>query len=120
MDFRRMLVERLLIHLGEAEVPRGNLEAFASDVVHMIGRVTEERAYDATMRQILQRYAEESAEQSAGRLIEGGEDNAAETVFGMLGRQGRSRAVRACRRALLDALEGREPPADDLDFRDES
>ena len=116
MNFREQIVERFLVNLGEADVPRGNAEAFASDVIHLLDRLTQDRHYDAAMRQILQRFAREWAEQNSRRVLEGGEDGATDIVYEMIDRQGRNRAVRALRQALLDVLEGRQRPLDDLDF----
>ncbi|MEK6709504.1 MAG: hypothetical protein AABZ64_02885 [Nitrospinota bacterium] len=116
MNFREQMIERLRLHLGGAEVPPGSVEAFASDLAHLLNRTLEGRAFGAAARQILQRYAGEWAEQNARRTIEPRGDGAAGLVHEMLERQARDRAVRALRQAVLDALEGRERPLDDLDF----
>jgi len=116
MSFRDQVVERLLVHLGEAQVPRESLQAFVSDVIHILERTLESRAYDAALRQVLQRYASEWAEHNSRRVLERREDGATDLVYEMLERQGRNRAVRALRQAILDALEGKERPLDDLDF----
>ena len=68
------------------------------------------------MRQILQRYAEEWSEHASRKLLEPDGDGAAGVVYEMLERQGRNRALRALRRVMMDALEGRERPLDDLGF----
>lgn len=118
-SFRNQLAERLRIQLAELDVSPEKAQAFASDVMHMIGRATKERVYEATLRQIVQRYAEAWSEHASRRLLDAKEDGATEMVYEMIGRQARTRAVGALQRALLDALEGVKPPADDLDFFDE-
>ena len=106
--------------LGEKDIPPGGAEAFAADVVHMLGRLIEDRGYEAVLRQILQRYAEECSEQTSRRILEGKADSAADLVYEMLARKGRDRAVRALHRALMDAIEGRERPPDDAGLFDEA
>ena len=115
-SFREQIVERLRIHLGEADLPPENIEAAASDVAYIFERLLESRAFDAAARQILQRYAEEWSEQSSKRLLERREDGATGLVHEMIDRQGRTRALRALRRSLTDVLEGIERPPNDMGF----
>ena len=119
MNFREQIAERLRVSLGEKDVPPGAAEAFAADVVHLLGRLIEDRGYEAVLRQILQWYAEEYSEQASRRVLEGKADSAADLVYEMIARQGRNRAVRALHRALMDAIEGRERPPDDVGLFDE-
>lgn len=116
MNFRDQTIERLRLRLGGADVPAESLEAFASDLAHLLGRALDSRAFGAAARQILQRFATEWADQNARRTIEQREDGAAGVVHEMIERRARDRAVRALRQAVLDALEGKERPLDDLDF----
>ncbi|MDA1000452.1 MAG: hypothetical protein O2807_08050 [bacterium] len=118
-SFRDQLAERLRIQLADLDVSPEKALAFASDVMHMIDRATQERAYEATLRQIVQRYAEAWSEHASRRLLDAREDGATEMVYEMIERQARTRAVSALRKALLNALEGVKPPADDLDFFEE-
>lgn len=120
MDFREQIYQRLMFHLGEAEISRERVDAFASDIVHILERATQERVYEARLRQILQRYANAWAEQSSRRVLDAQSDGATEIVYEMIDRQARNRAMRALRQVLLDALQGREKPLDDLDFFDET
>ena len=116
MNFRDQIIERLRVHLGGADVPPESLQAFAGDLGHRLNRALDSRTFDAGARQILQRFATEWAEQNARRLIEQRGDGAADLVYEMIERRARDRAVRALRQAVLDALEGKERPLDDLDF----
>ncbi|OGL59244.1 MAG: hypothetical protein A3J27_05985 [Candidatus Tectomicrobia bacterium RIFCSPLOWO2_12_FULL_69_37] len=116
MNFREQIIERLRVHLGGADVPAESLQAFASDLDHLLGRALEGRAFGAGARQILQRFASEWAGQNARRTIEQSGDGATDVVYEMIERRARDRAVRALRQAILDALEGKERPLDDLDF----
>ncbi len=120
MNFREQLAERLRVSLGQKDISPGAAEAFAADVVHMLGRLIGDRSYEAVLRQILHRYAEECSEQASRRILEGKADSAADLVYEMLARQGRDRAVRALHRALMDAIEGRERPPDDAGLFDEA
>ena len=115
-NFRDQVVERLQIHLGEVDVPVEELRAFASDVMYLLEQMMESRQFDSAVRQIIQRYADEWSEHSSRRLLETREDGAADVVYEMLERQGRTRALRALRRVILDLLEGKERPLDDLGF----
>ena len=109
-----------MFHLDEAEVPRETVDAFASDIVHILERITQDRIYEASLRQILQRYADEWAEQSSRRILDAQNDEATEIVYEMIDRQARNRAIRALRKVLLDTLQGQKKPLDDLDFFDET
>jgi hypothetical protein len=113
-SFRDQIVERLRLHLGEADLPPDRIETFASEVVFIFERMLDSRAFDAAAREILQRYAEEWSEQASNRLLESPTDGATDLVHEMIDRQGRTRAVRALRRALTGILEGIERPPDDL------
>lgn len=115
-SFREQIVERLQIHLGEVDVPVDELRAFASDVMYLLEQMMESRQFDSAVRQIIQRYADEWSEHSSRRLLETAEDGATDVVYEMLERQGRNRALRALRRVILDVLEGKERPLDDLGF----
>ncbi|MEE9257149.1 MAG: hypothetical protein V3V56_08270 [bacterium] len=115
-SFRDQIVERLRIHLSEAEVPRETLESLASEIVFILERSLDTRSYDSAARQILQRYAEEWSEQSSRRILEEDADGAAGLVHELADRQGRNRAMRALRRTLMGTLEGVERPLDDLGF----
>ena len=113
-SFRDQIVERLRIRLGEADLPREGIAAAASEVGYIFEKLLESRAFDAAARQILQRYAEDWAEQSSRRLLEGQDDDATGLVHAMTDRQGRTRALRALRRAMMDVFEGTERPPDDM------
>jgi hypothetical protein len=115
-SFRDQIVQRLQIHLGEVDVPVEELRACASDVIYLLEQMMESRQFDSAVRQIIQRYADEWSEHSSRRLLETQEDGAADVVYEMLERQGRTRALRALRRVMLDLLEGKERPLDDLGF----
>ncbi len=119
MDFREQIYQRLMFHLGEVDVPREAVEAFTSDIVHVLDRITQDRLYEASLRQILQRYADEWAEQSSRRILDAHNDEATELVYEMIDRQARNRAIRALRQVLLDTLRNQKKPLDDLDFFDE-
>lgn len=118
-SFRDQLVERLQINLRGADVSKEEIQAYASDVMYMLEQVMQTRQFDSAVRQILQRYAEEWSEHNSRRLLESGEDSAAGVVYEMLERQGRNRALRALRRVMMDVLEGRERPLDDLGYFDD-
>jgi hypothetical protein len=113
-NFREQIVERLRLRLAEADLPLEAIETAAAEVAYILGKLVDNRAFDAAARQILQRYAEEWAEQSSRRLLETHEEGVADLVHGMTDRQGRTRAVRALKRALMDALDGIERPPDDI------
>lgn len=113
-SFREQIVERLRLRLGEADLPLETIETAASEVAYILGKLLDSRAFDAAARQILQRYAEEWADQSSRRLLETHEEGVTDLVHGMTDRQGRTRAVRALKRALMDALDGIERPPDDM------
>ena len=108
-----------MFHLGEIDVPRETVDAFTSDIVHILDRVTQERTYEASLRQILQRYADEWATQSSRRILDSQNDEATEIVYEMIDRQARNRAIRALKNILLETLQGQKKPLDDLDFFDE-
>lgn len=118
-SFRDQLVERLQINLRGADVSKEEIQAYASDVMYMLEQVMQTRQFDSAVRQILQRYAQEWSEHNSRRLLESGEDSAAGVVYEMLERQGRNRALRALRRVMMDVLEGRERPLDDLGYFDD-
>ena len=120
MEFREQIYQRLMFHLGEVEVSKETVDAFTSDIVHILDRVTQDRIYEASLRQILQRYADEWAEQSSRRILDSKSDEATEIVYEMIDRQARNRAVRALRKVLLETLQGQKKPLDDLDFFDET
>ncbi len=120
MEFREQIYQRLMFHLGEVEVSKETVDAFTSDIVHILDRVTQDRIYEASLRQILQRYAGEWAEQSSRRILDSKSDEATEIVYEMIDRQARNRAVRALRKVLLETLQGQKKPLDDLDFFDET
>ena len=120
LDFREQIYQRLMFHLGEVEVPRETVDAFTSDIVHILDRITQDRIYEASLRQILQRYADEWAEQSSRRILDSRSDGATEIVYEMIDRQARNRAIRALRKVLLDTLQGQKKPLDDLDFFEET
>ncbi len=109
-----------MFHLGEVDVSRETVEAFASNIVHILDRITQDRVYEASLRQILQRYANEWAEQSSRRILDVKNDEATEIVYEMVDRQARNRAIRALRKVLLDTLQDQKKPLDDLDFFDET
>ena len=115
-SFRDQIVERLQINLGEADVPKEKLQAFASDVMYILDQMMDSRQFGSAVRQILQRYAEEWSEHSSRKLLESRGDGATDVVYEMLERQGRNRALRALRRVMTDVLEGKERPLDDLGF----
>ncbi len=115
-SFRDQIVERLRINLGEADVPNEKLQAFASDVMYILDQMMDSRQFGSAVRQILQRYAEEWSEHTSRKLLETQGDGAADVVYEMLERQGRNRALRALRRVMMDVLEGKERPLDDLGF----
>ena len=108
-----------MFHLGEVDVSRETIDAFASDIVHILERITQDRIYEARLRQILQRYADEWAEQSSRRILDAQNDEATGIVYEMIDRQARNRAIRALRKVLLETLQGQKKPLDDLDFFDE-
>ncbi len=114
VSFREQIVERLRIHLSEADLPRESIEAAASEVAYIFEKLLDSRAFDAAARQILQRYAEDWAEQSSRRLLERHDEDATGLVHAMTDRQGRTRALRALRRAMMDVFEGKERPPDDM------
>ncbi len=115
-SFRDQIVERLQINLFEEDIPKEKLQALASDVMYILGRMMDSRQFSSAVRQILQRYAEEWSEHSSRKLLEPQGDGAADVVYEMLERQGRNRALRALRRVMTDVLEGKERPLDDLGF----
>ncbi len=119
MDFREQIYQRLMFHFEEADVRRETVEAFISDIVHILDRLTQDRLYEASLRQILQRYADEWAEQSSRRVLDARRDEATEIIYEMSDRQARNRAVRALQKVLLDRLKDQKKPLDDLDFFDE-
>ena len=119
MEFREQIYQRVMFHLGEVDVSRETVDALASDIVHILDRVTQDKIYEASLRQILQRYADEWAEQSSRRILASQNDEATEIVFEMIDRQARNRAIRALRKVLLETLQGQKKPFDDLDFFDE-
>ena len=119
MDFREQIYQRLMFHLGEIDVSRETIDAFTSDIVHILDRITQDRIYEASLRQILQRYANEWAEQSSRRILDSQNDEATEIVYEMIDRQARNRAIRALRKILLDTLQNQKKPLDDLDFFNE-
>ena len=108
-----------MFHLGEVDVSRETVDAFASDIVHILERITQDRIYEAGLRQVLQRYADEWAEQSSRRILDAQNDEATGIVYEMIDRQARNRAIRALRKVLLETLQGQKKPLDDLDFFDE-
>ena len=120
MDFREQIYQRLMLHLGEIDVSRETIDAFTSDIVHILDRITQDRIYEASLRQILQRYANEWAEQSSRRILDSQNDEATEIVYEMIDRQARNRAIRALRKILLDTLQNQKKPLDDLDFFNET
>ena len=113
-SFREQIVERLRLRLAEADLPLETIETAAAEVAYILGRLVDSQAFDAAARQILQRYAEDWAEQSSKRLLETHEEGVADLVPGMTDSQGRTRAVRALKRALMDTLDGVERPPDDM------
>ncbi|MBT3351882.1 MAG: hypothetical protein HOC91_13460 [Nitrospinaceae bacterium] len=113
-SFREQIVERLRLRLAEADLPLETIETAAAEVAYILGRLVDSQAFDAAARQILQRYAEDWAEQSSKRLLETHEEGVADLVHGMTDSQGRTRAVRALKRALMDTLDGVERPPDDM------
>ncbi|MCY3823966.1 MAG: hypothetical protein OXG62_08875 [Nitrospinae bacterium] len=119
MDFREQIYQRLMFHIDEIDVSRDTVDAFTSDIVHILDRITQDRIYEASLRQILQRYADEWAEQSSRRILDSHNDEATEIVYEMIDRQARNRAIRALRKVLLDTLQNQNKPLDDLDFFDE-
>ena len=119
LDFREQIYQRLMFHLDDVDVSRETVDAFSSDIVHILDRITQDRIYEASLRQILQRYADEWAEQSSRRILDSHNDEATEIVYEMIDRQARNRAIRALRKVLLDTLQNQKKPLDDLDFFDE-
>ncbi len=115
-SFRDQIVERLQINLVEENIPKEKLQALASDVMYILDQMMDSRQFGSAVRQILQRYAEEWSEHASRKLLEPDGDGAAGVVYEMLERQGRNRALRALQRVMMDVLEGRERPLDDLDF----
>lgn len=113
-SFREQIVERLRLRLSEADLPLDTIETMAAEVAYIFGRLLDSRAFDAAARQILQRYADEWAEQSSKRLLETHEEGAADLVHATTDRQGRTRAVRALKRSVMDVLDGIERPPDDM------
>ena len=109
-----------MFHLDDVDVSRETVDAFSSDIVHILDRITQDRIYEASLRQILQRYANEWAEQSSRRILDSKSDEATEIVYEMIDRQARNRAIRALRKVLLETLQGQKKPLDDLDFFDET
>ncbi len=116
LSVRDQIVERLRINLGETDVPNEKLQALASDVMYILDQMMDSRQFGSAVRQILQRHAEEWSEHSSRKLLETQGDGAADVVYEMLERQGRNRALRALRRVMMDVLEGKERPLDDLGF----
>jgi len=113
-SFRNQIVERLRLRLGEADLPLEDFETLASEVVFIFGKALDSRAFGTAAREILQNYADEWSVQTSNRLLETPADGAADLVHEIIDRQGRTRAVRALRRALADILERIERPPDDL------
>ncbi len=116
LSFQDQIVERLQINLAEEDGPKEKLQAFASDVMYILEQMLDNRQFSSAVRQIFQRHAEEWSEHSTRKLLETQGDGAADVVFEMLERQGRNRALRALRRVMMDVLDGKERPLDDLGF----
>ena len=115
-SFRDRIVERLQINLVEEDIPKEKLQALASDVMYILDQMMDGRQFGSAVRQILQRYAEEWSEHASRKLLEPQGEGAADIVYEMIERQGRNRALRALRRVMMDVLEGKERPLDDLGF----